>query len=405
MLAKLFGKNKKAEPVQNAAIYSSNYSSLTDFIASSGSHVTPESSKRCTTVYACVQLIGGAIASLPANVYERGPNGLRTQVYNHDYWWLLNERPYAGAVAQSWWEYLVACMLLHGDGFVRISRNRQMVIDALEPIHPQHVVVKKVGGGLVYLVNDGISKKGLDASDVLQFSNFGSNGLRGESVISYAARQAIGTSLAADEFAGEYFKNGAMPSIVFQYPNQVTKEQREALEAKLEERHTGGGNRHRPFALYNGGTVATVSISPEDSQLLETRKFQTVQICQAFGVHPQMIGEAQTGAWGQGLEQISTGFYRYTVLPPSRRFAQEINSKFWPRNTKYLVDFDHDALTAGDLKTQGEYYQRAAGGPGAQGWMTPNEIRRAKGLPDLPDGDKLIISGGPAAAQTQGQTQ
>ncbi len=361
-------------------------------LSGAGVAVTADSAKRSAAVYACVQLIGGIVGSLPCHIYQRGENGERTQV-DHDYWWLLNETPSPGMVSQSFWEFIVSSFLLRGDGVALIDRTPIGAIKSITPIPAEYVRYKKTPSGLVYLINDGIKKYGRDSSDILHFPNFGFDGEKSESVIARAARQAVGTALQADSFSGEWFKNGASPSIIASYANPINKDQIQLIQQQITEKHTGQGNRHKPLIMGQGPTITTVSMSPEDSQLLETRRFQVAEIARAFGVPPHMIGEATSSAWGSGLEQISAGFYRYTIGPHVRRIAQEINKKFWPRSEKFFAAFDHDELVQGDLKTQAEYYAKALGGPGTQGWMTPNEVRRKKNLPPTEGGDKLIISG------------
>jgi HK97 family phage portal protein len=382
---------------------SGNWSEFfSDFAASSGTHVTPESAKRLAAVYACRNLIAGVIASMPCDTYEQAKDGTRKQFF-HDYWWLLNERAYGTVTSSSFWEFMVSSMLMRGDGISQIERDRLGTIKALMPIPRECVEYKPRNGELIYLINDGISKKGLIQEDVLHFPNFCFDGRKSESVIQQAARQAIGTGLAADEFSGEWFANGANPSTVVQYPSgaTLTKDQQKDLRQQIEDRHTGKGKRHKPLLLVNGGVLNSVTLSPEDSQLLETRNFQVIEVARAFGVPPHMIGAPVTSAYGTGLEQISKGLHQYTINPHTKRFAQEINHKFWPRNAKYYAAFDRSQLIEGDSKAQAEYYGKALGGPGAQGWMTINEVRRKQNLPPIEGGDKIIIATGPAQKPQQ----
>lgn len=377
---------------------SSNWSEFfSDFAASSGTYVTPETANRFAAVYACRNLIAGTIACMPCDTYEQQKNGTRSQFY-HDYWWLLNESPCSAFTSCSFWEFMVSSMLMRGDGIAHIERDRMGTIKQLTPIPRECVQYKNKSGELIFLVNDGISKKGLVQEDVLHFPNSCFDGFRSESVIQHAARQAIGTGLAADEFSGEWFLNGANPSTVVQYPAgaTLTKDQQRDLRQQIEDRHTGKGKRHKPLLLQNGGTLSSVSLSPEDSQLLETRNFQVIDVARAFGVPPHLIGAPVTSAYGTGLEQINKGFNGSTINPHTTRFGQEINRKFWPRNTKYFAAFDSSQLTEGDSEAQAEYYAKALGGPGAQGWMTINEVRRKKNLPPIEGGDKLIMATSPA---------
>lgn len=353
-------------------------------VTASGIAVNSESAKRVSAAYACTRLIAESVSVLPMHVYQRTATG-RERV-DHDLWWLLNESPFQTITSASFWEWMVSSYLFKKDGVAEIVRDRNGVIKGLMPIPRECVVIKKIGNRLVYLINDGVSQYGRDQDDILHFPGYGFNGVTGESVIAYAARQAIGTALAADNFSGEFFANGAVPSVVIQYPQGVapTKEQQEFLRQQIDERHTGTGNRHRPLLLVNGGTLNPVTMTAEDAQILETRRFAVIDIARAYGVPPHMIGETSAAtSWGSGIEQMSIGYVRFNLNPHLNRIVQEVNRKFWPRSLKYFVDYNRDGLLAGDSKTESEVLGKALGGPGAQGWMTINEVRRLKNLPPL----------------------
>jgi len=401
-----FGRNKKLEQeladmrsqfdrIQNAIVTPSEWTEyFTSVQASSGATVTHESAKRSAAVYACTRLIAGAVALLPLPVYQRTADGSRKQI-EHPYWWLFNEAPYPTLTACSFWEWMVASMLMRGDGLAQIMRDKNGNALGFMPLPRECVDIESRDGVLVYYVQDDTKRYALPADDVLHFAGYGFDGIKGESVIKYAAKQAVGTALAADDFAGEFFANGAHPSMVVTYPEGIApdKTQQEYLREQFTERYVGKGNRQKPMLLVNGGKVEPVSLSAEDAQLLETRKFQVIEIARAFGVPPHMVGETSAStSWGSGIEQMSIGFVRYTLGPHLRRIEQELNRKLWPKSYKYFVEFNRDGLLAGDSKTEAEVMGKAIGGPGAQGWMTVNEARRIKNLPPVPGGDELPLS-------------
>lgn len=407
-----FGKSKKLEQELAALrdemgkLQNHTYTSMSEWSeyfgsvkTSSGAIVSQESAKRSAAVYACVRLIAGAVSLLPLPIYERTKDGSRKSV-DHPLWWLLNESPYPSLTACSFWEWMLSSALMRGDGLAQIVRNQNGQPLNLMPLPRECVVIEKQGDSLVYFVNDGESKYGLFADDVLHFPGFGFNGVHGESVIKYAARQAIGTALSADEFAGEFFANGATPSMVLTYPAGVapTAAQQEELRNQFTDKYTGTGNRQKPLLLVNGGTVQSVSLSAEDAQLLETRKFQVIEIARAFGVPPHMVGETTAStSWGSGIEQMSIGFVRYTLGPHLRRIEQELNRKLWPRSLRYFVEFNRAGLLAGDSQTEADVIAKSLGGPGAQGWMTVNEARRIKNLPPVDGGNTLYMTQGAQA--------
>jgi len=232
----------------------------------------------------------------------------------------------------------------------------------------------------------------------LHFPGFGFNGFRGMSVIQYAARNGIGISLAADQFSAEFFANGQRPDYVLTTDGTLSKEQTVATREALENQHKGIGNRFKPLVLQGGLKIAPITMTAEDSQLLETRRFQVVDVCMAFGVPPQLIGaQDSTAGWaGSSLEQLNLGFTKYTLRGHIARITQELNRKLF-KNTPYYCEFNLDAFLEGDSAAQAAYFSKAVGGPGSQGWMSVNEVRKLKNLtPDESDNnayDTVIKSG------------
>jgi HK97 family phage portal protein len=194
----------------------------------------------------------------------------------------------------------------------------------------------------------------------------------------------VGNALAMDEYSGKFFANGAHPSIFLKAPGKMNQEQITILQNSFAAKHSGLDNAHRlPLVLTEGLDAKEVSLSAEDSQLLESRKFQVIDIARAFGVPPHMIGETSSStSWGSGIESMSRGFVTYTLQPHLKRIEQELNRKLFPRDPSRFVRFDREALIEGDSAAQAAYNRAALGGPGTgMGWMSVDEIRKSKGLP------------------------
>ena len=351
--------------------------------------VTPSTAMQVSAFYACITLIAGAIASLPLAFFERTDDGGRRRI-KHDYWWLFNEQPSPLIPAAVFWEYIVGTKYLNGDGFAPMVRNRAGIVTEVLPISPLETEVERDRNTLRYLVNsEYLGRFGVHQDDMLHFHGFGFNGRRSISVIKHAARMAVGTQLAQDEFAARFFAQGAQPSVVIRYPGGAPAEMIEQLRQRWQERQAGLDNAHKPLVLTNNGDVKELTMSPEDAQLLESRRFGVEEIARAFGVPPFMIGSTEkTTSWGSGVEQMGQGFVRFTLRRILKRFEQELNRKLF-RTSKYFCEFNVDALQQGDLKAQGEYFQKALGGAQGPAWMTPNEVRRLINEPPLDGGDEL----------------
>lgn len=354
--------------------------------SASGMHVTPETAMRVSAVAACVQRITGAVTSMPINMYERTKEG-RQPLEGDAKWWLLNESPTAAWTAASMWEQVIADMLLKESGFAFIGRSNSGEIRELVPIPWAAIQVEryKGSGRLKYYVND-ITTYGADQDDILHFPGFGFDGVKAKSVISYAARNATGNALAMDEYSGKFFAGGAHPSIVLSTEKGMKQEQQTSLQMAFLAKYSGMDNAHRlPLVLTEGLKASNLSMTAEDAQLLESRKYQVVDIARAFGVPPHLIGETSAStSWGSGLEEMSRAFITFTVNQHLKRIEQELNRKIYPRSQRFYLEFFRDALMEGNSKAQSDYNRAAIGGPGSgPGWMTVDEVRKTRHLPPL----------------------
>lgn len=356
----------------------------------SGFAVTDQTAMLVSTVFACLSKISGAVLQLPVHQYSLNIDGDRDRMAPTPLWWMLNESPSAQWTAASWKEWIVRCVHLRGDQHTQILRgvgSNAGGITGLKPLHPDWVQTRPVDGRLRYDVYDPYTRQayGVDQDDMLHFAGFGFDGVRSLSAIQYAARTAISNSLAAGDYSGRTVGEGAMPKIALTYPNKLGKDQQELLRESFVATYTGPGAQKLPLILTEGGLAKELSMSPVDLQLLDSRRFEREDICQALGVPPVMIGEnAKTSSWGTGVEQITLGFVKFTLKPHLCRWEEEMNRKLFRRAGQF-VEFELDALLRGDSKAQAEVYRAALGGPGTgDGWMSTNQVRRLQNLKPLP---------------------
>jgi HK97 family phage portal protein len=354
-----------------------------------GQAVNSITAMRVAAVFACVEKIAGAIGTLPLHIYRfEGETPVRQP--RDDLWFKLNERPSEHITASANWENVNAQRLLRGDSFMWLRYGLNGAVREILPL-PWECVTPQITAGVVrYYVNVpeyGISTY-LDPYEVLHFKSLGFDyrTMRSPSTIQYGARAAVGNALAMDAYSGKFFENGAHPSIVLNAPNKMTQEQIDKLQKAFANKYAGADNFHRlPLVLTEGLTHKEISLSADDAQLLEARKFQVIDIARAFGVPPHMIGETSAStSWGSGIEAMSRGFVTYTLKRHLKYLEDELNSKLFPKNTGRFVKFDLSELIEGDSKAQAEYNRSALGGPGAgMGWMTVDEIRASRGLAPL----------------------
>lgn len=349
-----------------------------------GTVVNETTAMSVSAVYACVGLIGGAIASMPCHIY-RNTKDFRERV-NDNIWWLLNQEPWPMLSAAVFWEYLAWSILLHGDAFARIHRVGRLSPDikGFEPLHPLRVEVRSHNNRLIYIITNGDgSRDVVDQDDMLHVPGVGFNGLRGMSAIRFALKHPAGIALAADEFSSGYFRNGAKSDYAIVVPGKTDEEQVKLMQANFTSSRTLQ-NSFVPPVLSGGATLSPLTLSAEDAQLIETRHLQVEEIARVLGVPPFMIGHTEkTTSFGTGVEQMGIGFVKYTLQRHLVKIEQEINRKVH-RQSKNFAEFLTAGIERGDTKTRYEAYRIAVGRAGEPGWLDPDEIRRFENLGPRP---------------------
>lgn len=351
---------------------------------SAGVQVTAETAMRVATVYACVSLLAGTIATLPFAIFERDGDTRRRA--KHEYWWLLNEQPHEHWTAAAAWEYLISAKLFYGDGFARLLRPgfASARIIGWEPMHPLRVQpFRSIEGELFYHYSPPYgAAMVLDPADVIHLPSLGFDGLCSPSPITYAAREAVGTALAADAYTGKFFSGGATFDYALKTPANLKNEQLVDLRASLLARVAGG---RTPLILSGGLEPAQLSVNSKDAEIMATRLFGVEELCRIFGVPPHMVGHTdKTTSWGSGIEQQGIGFVRYTLQRHLTPIAQEFNRKLWPSRERFFVEHVTDALQRGDLKSRYEAHRIALGHAGEMPFLTTDEIRRIENMPPDP---------------------
>ncbi len=314
---------------------------------------------------------------------------------------LLHGEPNDLMSAFIWKEFIVANLMLAGNHYSVIEYDGAARVVGLLPVIPQQVEVARVAGRNRYTFRFVDGTEVLDQDDVVHVPGVGFDGVKGISPIQWAGRQPIGTAFALEEFVGRMHANSARPSGLLEVPKGISDPALARLRSELSSLYNGLRNTGATILADQGSKWTPMQISLADAQTLESRRFQVTDIARLFGVPPHMIGEtSSTTSWGTGVEQQTIGFQIYNLEPELSRIEGELNRKLfkWP----FYCEFNREALSAMDAKTQAELFASAINNAG----MTPNEIRRRRNLPniDTPEGDKLFIQSATVPIDSVGKT-
>lgn len=370
-----------------------------------GVQVTPETAMRSSAVWRCTTLISGTMMSAALGVYEHLPNGARRAVPDHPFNRFLQVEPNEEMSGPEFIELQAMQMLLRGNGYGLMRQARNGTITSIDYFHPARVMPFRSTSNAVWyrFTNLDGSTEDHHGSYVLHFRGPGrdAGGIRALSAIAHHA-QTVGINLASRDYTAGQFERGLLTNDYFQFAEGISNEQRAAFKEYLRKRGQGVPNAHNPLLLEKGAEWKRLTISAKDAQLLELLQYSVVDVARVFGTPPHMIGETSAAtSWGTGIEQMTIGFKLYTVMPHMRRFAKELTRKLFPivgaRVSNLFIDFDAETMQVGDSKSQGEYFSRALGGNQLPGFMSQNEVRRAKNLPPIPDGDRVYFPPAPVA--------
>ena len=382
-------------------INSTNGSGYRFFLGGStaGKAVTEQSAMQMTAVYACVRILSEVIAGLPLHLYRYNDDGGKEKALGHPLYLLLHDEPNPEMSSFVFRETLMTHLLLWGNAYAQVIRNGKDEVVALYPLMPNKMTVDRDDKGQLYYSytrssEEAPTMKGntviLRPSDVLHIPGLGFDGLVGYSPIAMA-KNAIGLAIATEEYGAKFFANGAAPSGVLEHPGTI-KDPTKVREA-WQSQFGGSANSGKIAVLEEGMKYTPISISPEQAQFLETRKFQINEIARIFRVPPHMVGDLEKSSFSN-IEQQSLEFVKYTLDPWVVRWEQSIRRTLLTpiEKKRYDVKFNLEGLLRGDYQSRMNGYATAR----QNGWMSANDIRELENLDRIPaedGGDLYLING------------
>lgn len=345
--------------------------------SSAGQAVSERTAMQLTAVYACVRIIAETVASLPLNLYRRD-GALVEKATGHSLDFLLHNEPNDEMTSFVFRETLMTQLLLWGNAYAQILRDRRGQVLALYPLLPGNMRADRTKNGTLYYeyLKDGQIVL-MRADQVLHIPGLGFDGIVGHSPIA-VAKNALGSAIATEDFGAKFFKNGAIPSGILTTDKKI--QDREALRKAWQEGY-GNSNTLRTAILEEGMKYERVSIPNSDAQFLETRKFQVSEICRLFRVPPHMVGDLERATFSN-IEHQSIEFTVHTIRPWVKRIEQGMDRQLLLPSEKreYFVGFNIDGLLRGDYKSRMEGY--AVGRQ--NGWLSANDIRAMENMNPIP---------------------
>ncbi len=367
--------------------------------STSGKNVNERSAMQMTAVYSCVRILSEAIAGLPLHLYRYKSDGGKEKALDHPLYRLLHDEPNPEMTSFVFRETLMTHLLLWGNAYAQIIRNGRGEVVSLYPRMPNKMTVDRDSSGQLYYTytrsqEDAPTTKGssviLKPSDVLHIPGLGFDGLVGYSPIAMA-KNAIGMAIACEEYGARFFANGATPGGVLEHPGTIKDPAR--IRESWQSTFGGSTNSGKIAVLEEGMKYTPISISPEQSQFLETRKFQINEIARIFRVPPHMVGDLEKSSFSN-IEQQSLEFVKYTLDPWVIRWEQSMNRSLLNEKEKeaLFVKYNLEGLLRGDYQSRMQGYAIGR----QNGWMSANDIRELENLDRIKKedgGDLFLVNG------------
>jgi HK97 family phage portal protein len=344
--------------------------------------VTEDTAMQVSAVWSCVRLLSETVASLPFNVYRRNPKSIADDFYFQD---LMRRKPNRYQTRQEFFETMMLNLTLHGNAYAKVQRINGK-ITSMMPLMSAQVEVRLLDdGSVVYEYTRDNLTEFLAEQSVWHIKLYG-NGIIGKSPLAFG-RNMIGIAQAADKTVTRIYNSGGKRSGVLVVDKLLKPEQREQIRQNFSGLTTSTDDRL--IVLEMGMKFDPIAMSPQDIELLASRKFQLEEICRWFGVPSVLVNDTSgSTTWGSGIEQLVSGFYKLNLRPYLERIESSIEANLFTdqEQDEYAVEFDFEGLLRSDLKSRLEGYRTAIAGS----ILTPNEARRIEGWDALPGGDSLL---------------
>ena len=342
-----------------------------------------------SAVYRCVEVISDSIAQLPLEPYKTDAKGYKVKFTNHSSYHILNCEPNSNMTKYTFMKVMVRSMLLQGNAYAYIERDERGNAKALYYLDPSMVTIKKptrltddIKYSITCLGGD------VEACNMIHILNYTIDGYEGISTLTNA-RNTLMLASDAEANAEGFFKGGANVGGILKVNSPMTDDEKISMKQSWNSSFNGvNGNPNGVAVLDADVTYQPVTVNPTDSQLLETRQFNVVDICRFFGVSPVKAFDLTKSSYNT-IEQMQIAFLTDTLQPLLKKFEEEFNRKIFKpsERCKTEIRFSTAPLLRADKQSLANYYNTLF----QIGVITPNEIRKELDMQSLDDGDNSFV--------------
>lgn len=345
--------------------------------------VSIDGALQVSAVWAAIELLADNVSSLPLFIYKN-LNGSRELARDTSLWRILHDRPNSRHTAMEFWQFIVMNFLLRGNAFARIERDSKGEVIALWPMASDQVQVTVLDSGALsyeYYINGKIVV--YSQTSILHFRDKG-NGIIGMSRLDYM-KSSVGVAINAQNATSKLYTNDNKRPGVFMIDKTLTEEQRDQVRKNFA--GLAESAEDDLLVLESGAKFEPLALSPQEVQLLETRKFSVEDIARWFGIPSILINDLANRVPYGNNNDLAEFFYKFKLRPLLVNFEQALTQRVMTseQRSQYTIEFNLDALLRSNLKDRMEIYSQAV----QNGLKTRNECRQLENDAPLAGGDML----------------
>jgi HK97 family phage portal protein len=348
-----------------------------DVQSQSGTIVNSDTAMQLNAVFSAVSLISDTISTLPIDAYIRS-QGARYPLRPRPVW---VTKPDVDTTKEAFYGSAIVSLLLEGNVFIRVFRNRRGEIVDMKVLNPLDVEIKRNGQGRLIFNVTGY-ERALTQDEVVFIPDVVKPGsIRGISRVE-ALKENFGLASALEKYAARFFGSGTQTSGVLEVPGNLTAEQAKSMQEAFDSRHRGWARAHKTAIITGGAQYKPTNVPNDQAQFLDSRRMAVEDVARAFNIPPHLLGLPGTNTYAS-VEQNNIAFVTHTLRPIAQKIEGALTALLAEETGKEaaFIKFSLDGLLRADVNARTEAYARGL----QSGYYKINDIRRFEDLEPIDD--------------------
>ena len=344
--------------------------------STAGVRVYPELALTLSALWCGVTFIAKNVGAFPLHVLENKRDGSKPQAFDHPVYPVLHRDPNQLQTAFEFYEMMAGHLLLRGNFYSEIVPGPRGAVDQLIPRHPDRVQVNRLPNGRLQYKLSGLGEiaRTLTQDEMFHVRGFSSDGVVGMSVVAFGAN-SMGTALAADTYAGRFFKHGASAAVAVKTQTQLGPEGVANVRNSISSFLNGLENVGGVLVLEEGMSLDKIGLTPADAQLLTTREHSVREVARWLAIPAYLLSDGGKPATYASAYQFAQDLVTYTFRPFCGRIEARLRKDLILDPDRYFAEFDMRAMLRGDLQARAQFHHMAI----IDGWKSRNEVRIEEG--------------------------